>query len=97
MLKVMDWVSGGVMQERWVEGMWLGSRFTTLEHLLAKKSDEVVVRTRVVRDLQMSEVDRSLATRTIVIPNANDATPCNVARLMAQVITLQIAEDACTR
>ena len=30
MLKVMDKVSGGVMQERWVEGTWLGSRFATL-------------------------------------------------------------------
>ena len=87
------------MQERWVEGTWLGSRFTTLEHLLARKSDGVVVRTRVVRDLQMSEdLDRSLVTRTMVIPrDANDATPCDVARLMAQVVTLQIAEDACTR
>ena len=27
MLKVMDKVSGGVMQERWVEGTWLGRRF----------------------------------------------------------------------
>ena len=26
MLKAMDKVSGGVMQERWVEGTWLGSR-----------------------------------------------------------------------
>ena len=54
MLKVMDKVSGGLMQERWVEGTWLGSRFTTLEHLVARKSDGVVVRTRAVRDLQKS-------------------------------------------
>ena len=52
MLKVMDKVSGGVMQERWVEGTWLGSRFTTLEQLVARKSDGVVVRTQAVRDLQ---------------------------------------------
>ena len=32
MLKVRDKVSGGVMQE-WVEGTWLESRSTTLEHL----------------------------------------------------------------
>ena len=40
------------MQEQWVEGTWLGSRFTTLEHLVARKSDGVVVRTRAVRDFQ---------------------------------------------
>ena len=51
MLKVLDKVSGGVMQERWVEGTWLGNQFTTLEHLVARKSDGVVVRTRAVRDL----------------------------------------------
>ena len=50
--KVMEKVSGGVVQERWVEGTWLGSRFTTLEHLVARKSDGLVVRTRAVRDLQ---------------------------------------------
>ena len=42
MLEVVDKVSGGVMQERWVEGTWLGRRFTTLEHLVARKSDGVV-------------------------------------------------------
>ena len=65
MLKVMDKVSGGVTQERWVEGTWLGSRFTTLEHLVARKSDGVVVRTRAVRDLQKSptveDLDRIIA------------------------------------
>ena len=54
MLKLMDKVSGGVMQERRVEGTWLESRVTTLEHLVARKSDGVVVRTRAVRDLQKS-------------------------------------------
>ena len=47
MPKVMDKVSGGVMQE-------LGSRSATLQHLVARRSQEVVVRTRAVRDFQKS-------------------------------------------
>ena len=35
-----------------MEGTWLGSRFPTLEQLVARKSDGVVVITRAVRDLQ---------------------------------------------
>ena len=54
MLKVMDKVSGGVIQERWVEGTWLANRFKTLEHMVARKSDGVVVRTRGVRDFEKS-------------------------------------------
>ena len=69
MLKVMDKVSGGLMQERWVEGTWLGSRFTTLEHLVARKSDGVVVRTRAVRDLQKSPTVEDL-DRIIGHPHA---------------------------
>ena len=146
MLKVMDKVSGGLMQERWVEGTWLGSRFTTLEHLVARKSDGVVIRTRAVRDLQKSptveDLDRIIGHphapqgvqryRRLDVPrpetvpepeehrtaqhpirvvpylditrvmlerhgyseDANDATPCDVDRLMAQVVTLEIAADA---
>ena len=69
MLKVMDKVSGGVMQERWVEGTWLGSRFTTLEQLVARKSDGVVVRTRAVRDLHQSPTVEDL-DRIIGHPHA---------------------------
>ena len=69
MLKVMDKVSSGLMQERWVEGTWLGSRFTTLEHLVARKSDGVVVRTRAVRDLQKSPTVEDL-DRIIGHPHA---------------------------
>ena len=79
MLRVMDWEGGGVMQERWVEGTWLGSRCTTLEHLLARKSDGVVLRTRVVRDLQKSEdLDRSLVNRTMVF--SEGCQRCNAMR-----------------
>ena len=45
-----------------MEGTWLGSRFTTFEHLFPRKSDGVVVRTRAVRDFRksptMEDLDR---------------------------------------
>ena len=63
MLKVTD-KAGGVMQERLVDGTWFGSRFATLEHLVVRKSDGVVVRTRAVRDLQKSPILEDL-DRTI--------------------------------
>ena len=61
MLRVTDKPQGGLMQERWVEGIWLGSRFNTLEHLVSRRSDGVVVRTRAVREIppqvQKSDLD----------------------------------------
>jgi hypothetical protein len=49
MLRVSGKVQGGVMAERWFEGVWLGKRFHTEEHLVARVSDGVVVRTRTVQ------------------------------------------------
>ena len=46
MLRVTDKPQGGLMQERWVEGTWLGMRWSTWEHLVSRRSDGVVVRTR---------------------------------------------------
>ena len=61
MLSVTDKPQGGLMQERWIEGIWLGSRFNTLEHLVSRRSDGVVVRTRAVREIprtvQKSDLD----------------------------------------
>ena len=51
MLRLADKPQGGRMQERWIEGIWLGSRFNTLEHLVSRRSDGVVVRTRAVREI----------------------------------------------
>ena len=64
MLKVVDKVSGGVMQERWVEGTWLGSRFNTW------LPGSRIVRTRAVRDHRKSptvedQVRTSGHTRTL--------------------------------
>ena len=62
MLKVSGQVQGGLMQERWVDGTWLGMRFSTQEHLVARSSDGVVVRTRAVREtprkVAMEDLDK---------------------------------------
>ena len=61
MLRVTDKPQGGLMQERWVEGTWLGMRWSTWEHLVSRRSDGVVVRTRAVRQMprpaQMSDLE----------------------------------------
>ena len=51
MYRVAGKVQGGVMTERWYEGLWLGQRFHTQEHLVGKLSDGEVVRTRCVKEL----------------------------------------------
>ncbi len=51
MIKVTGKLQGGLMQERWIEGTWLGMRFHTQEHIAARAGDGVVVRTRAVREL----------------------------------------------
>ena len=43
MLRVSDKPQDGLMQERWIEGMWLGTRFNTLEHLVQMVSWFVLV------------------------------------------------------
>ena len=82
MLKVMDKVSGGVMQERWVEGTLLGRRLKTLAHLVARKSDGVVVRTRAVSDFLKSPTLEDLETvpepeehRPAAIPDPSGRVP----------------------
>ena len=49
MFRVSGKVEGGVMSERWYEGVWLGKRFDTEEHLVMK-DDGLVVRCRAVRE-----------------------------------------------
>ena len=51
MLKVSGKLQGGLMQERWVDGTWLGMRWSSQEHLVARACDGVVVRTRAVREV----------------------------------------------
>ena len=42
-------VPGGVMTERWHLGTWLGQRFHTEEHTVARKGDGLVIRSRAVK------------------------------------------------
>ena len=46
MLRVAEKVSGAVMTERWHVGTWLGKRFHTEEHFVARKGSGLVIRSR---------------------------------------------------
>ena len=49
MFRVAGKVPGGVMTERWHLGTWLGKRFHTEEHIVARKGDGLVIRSRAVK------------------------------------------------
>ena len=49
MFRVAGKVPGIVMKERWHLGTWLGKRFQTEEHIVARKGDGLVVRSRAVK------------------------------------------------
>ena len=49
MLRVAGEVPGGLMTERWQLGTWLGKRFHTEEHIVARKGDGSVIRSRAVK------------------------------------------------
>ena len=49
MTRVAEKVSGGVMMERWHVGTWLGKRFHTEEHIVARKGSGLVIRSRAVK------------------------------------------------
>ena len=51
MYRVQGKVEGGVVTERWFEGIWLGKRFHTEEHIVANLLSGKVVRTRAIRQL----------------------------------------------
>ena len=67
MLRVSGRVQGGVMAERWFEGIWLGKRFHTEEHLVARAVDGVVVRTRSVQQMP-SVVTMELLNQVVGLP-----------------------------
>ena len=58
-------VHGGVMQERWFPGIWLGKKLHSEEHLVMKE-DGLVVRSRAVREnsqpLVMGDCDKLIST-----------------------------------
>ena len=49
MFRVAGKVPGGVMCERWHLGTWLGKRFHTEEHSVARKGDGLVIRSRAAK------------------------------------------------
>ena len=49
MFRVAGKVSGGLMSERWHLGTWLGKRFHTEEHIVARKGNGLVIRSRAVK------------------------------------------------
>ena len=54
---------GGLMLERWVQGVWLGKRFTTDEHVIGLENGKVVMTRNVRPKLQedtwnMEEIDK---------------------------------------
>ena len=49
MFRVASKVPGGVMTERWHLGTWLGKRFHTEEHIVARRRDGLVIRSRAVQ------------------------------------------------
>ena len=49
MFSVAGKVPGGVMTERWHLAMWLGKRCQTEEHIVARKGDGLVIRSRAVK------------------------------------------------
>ena len=65
MFRVSGKVHGGVMQERWFPGIWLGKKLHTEEHLVMKE-DGLVVRSRAVREnsqnLTMEDYDKLINT-----------------------------------
>ena len=65
MFRASGTVQGGVMQERWFPGIWLGKKLHTEEHLVMKE-DGLVVRSRAVRensqDLTMEDFNKLVST-----------------------------------
>ena len=49
MFRVAGKVPGGLMTERWHLRTWMGKRFHTAEHIVARKADGLVIRSRAVK------------------------------------------------
>ena len=52
LFRVSGKVQGGLMTERWHDGIWLGKRFNTEEHLIARE-DGTIIRARSIRPRNM--------------------------------------------
>ena len=51
MFRVAGKVPGGAMAERWHLGTWQGKRFRTEEHIVARKGDGLVIRSRAAKPM----------------------------------------------
>jgi hypothetical protein len=51
MFRVQGKVEGGVVTERWLEGIWLGKRFHTEEHIVSDLKSGKVMRTRSIKQM----------------------------------------------
>ena len=65
MFRVSGKVAGGIMQERWFPGIWVGKKLHTDQHLVMKE-DGLVVRSRAVREtsqeLTLADYDKLKST-----------------------------------
>jgi hypothetical protein len=65
MFRVSGKVAGGIMQERWFPGVWVGKKLHTDEHMVMKE-DGLVVRSRAVREnsveLKLQDYDKLRST-----------------------------------
>jgi hypothetical protein len=65
MFRVSGKVAGGIMQERWFPGVWVGKKLHTDEHMVMKE-DGLVVRSRAVREnsveLKLQDYDKLKST-----------------------------------
>ena len=63
MFRIAGKVPGGVMTERWHLGTWLGKRFHTEEHIVARKGDGLVIRSRAVKWMpEVTTIRKTAAT-----------------------------------
>ena len=81
MLRVAGKPQGGLMQERWIDGTWLGLRWSSQEHLVARACDGVVVRSRAVREVPRPVTMEAL-DKIVGLPHA----PQGVAKYKKQEV-----------
>ena len=62
MFRVARKVPDGVMTERWHLGTWLGKRFHTEEHTVARKGDGLVIRSRAAKLMPDGPISEDLET-----------------------------------
>ena len=67
MMRVAGKVQGGVMAERWFEGLYMGMRFHTNEAVVMRLLDGVMVRTRSIQS-QERQVSKDMLDKLVGVP-----------------------------